>query len=74
MFRLSLKLLKAMEGNYNAEKDREAGDALILWLLESYKTNNIEKALRALDEDEDVNVEKLRYVFFRLKRVYSEVK
>ena len=63
-----------MEGIYNAEKDREAGDALILWLLESYKTNNIEKALRALDEDEDVNVEKLRYVFFRLKRVYSEVK
>lgn len=74
MFRLSLKLLKAMEGIYNAEKDREAGAALILWLLESYKTNNIEKALRALDEDEDVNVEKLRYVFFRLKRVYSEVK
>lgn len=74
MFRLSVKLLKAMEGVYDNEKDNEAGAALILWLLESYKTNNIEKALRALDEDEDVNVEKLRYVFFRLKRAYSEVK
>lgn len=65
MIRVSEKVQRALIGIYETNNS-DVNCKFLLWVLKSYKTNNLETALIKIEEDKNILKEHIRYVYSKI--------